>query len=82
MAAIKEMPRTMELTSMSLEEMREHLGRSRQGGRIDPAEKARFQEKMKEIMGRIAKLGRKGGAFGQVRFSEEAMEVYERSRWA
>ena len=82
MAAVKEMPRTTELTGMSLEEMRKHLGRFRQGGRIEPGERARFEKKMKEIMARMAKLGRKGGAFGQVRFSEEAVDCYERSRWS
>ena len=82
MAAIKEMPRTMKLTSMSLEEMRKHLTRLRQGGGIGPGEKARFQKKMKEIMARMARLGRKGGPFGQVRLSQEVMDCYERSRWA
>ncbi len=82
MAAIKEMPRSRELTRMSLAEMREHLGRFRQGERTEPGEKARFEAKMKDIMGRLAKLGRKGGRFGKVRFSDEVVEVYERSRWS
>ena len=82
MAAVKEMPRIMESTSMSLEEMREHLGRSRQGSRIGADELARFERKMKEITGRIAKLGRKGGRFSKVRVSEEVMDCYERSRWS
>ena len=82
MAAIKEMPRAVELTGMSLEEMRQHLGRFRQGSGIEAGQRARFEKKMKEIMVRMARLGRKGGAFGQVRFSEEALDVYERSRWS
>ena len=66
---------------MSLAEMTEHLSRSRQGGTMKTAERARLRSKMKELMARLAKVGKRGGGFAKVRLSDEVKEMYERGRW-
>ena len=81
MAVVSEIPKAKEVGSMSLAEMRDHLARFRQGGRIKAADQARVQAKMREILARLAKLGQKGGRFAQVSLSDEARELHEHSRW-
>ena len=82
MAVVSEMPKAKEIGSMSLGEVRGHLAKFRRDGRIKAGDRARLEMKMKEILGRLAKLGQKGGRFAQVRLSDEARELYERSRWS
>ncbi len=82
MAAVTEMPRVEVVASMSLEEVREQLARFRRAGRIKAADQARLVSKMKANLGRLAKLGQKGGQFAQIRLSDEMRELYQRGRWA
>ena len=82
MAVASEMASTKEAPTMSLGEMREHLGRLRHGGRIKDGDQARLAGKMKEIMSRLAELGKRGGEFAQVKLSDEAKELYDHSRWS
>ena len=82
MAVVSEMVSGKEAATMSLAEMREHLGRVRQGGGIKPGDQARLASKMKEVMSRLAKLGQRGGGFAEVQLSDEAKELYDRSRWS
>ena len=82
MTAVKEMPRVEVVGSMSLAEVREQLAKFRGGGRMKAADRARLERKMKEILGRLAKLGQKGGRFAQIRLSDEMRELYQRGRWA
>ena len=82
MAVVSEMPKAKEVGSMSLAEMRGHLAKFRRGGKIKPGDRARLERTMKEILGRLAKLGQRGGGFAQVRLSDEARELYQRSRWS
>ena len=82
MGIVSEMPKAKEVGSMSLAEMRDHLARLRRGGRMKPGDQGRLAKRMKEILGQLAKLGQRGGAFGQVRLSDEAREMYEHSRWS
>lgn len=78
MTAVKEMPRVEAGSSMSLEELREQLGHLRQGGRMRACDRVKMEKKMKEILVRLARLGQRGGLFGQVRLSEEARALSKR----
>ena len=82
MSVVREMPRAKEVVKMSLAEMREHLARLRSGARMKPGDQARMASRMKAILVQLAKVGKRGGAFGKVSLSDEAREVYERSQWA
>ena len=82
MAVASEMTKAKQVGSMSLAEMRDHLANTRQGARMKADDRARLASKMKEILARLGKLGQKGGGFAQVRLSDEAVELYERGRWA
>ena len=78
MAAVKEMPRVEAGSSMSLEELRDQLGRLRQGGRMRACDQVKMEKKMKEILARLARLGQRGGLFAQVGLSEEAKALSKR----
>ena len=78
MAALKELTRTKGNASMSLAEIREQLQRFRREGKINPAAQARLEKKMRLIMGRLNKLGKRGGAFGQVQLSKELQQLCKR----
>ena len=83
MAIASETLRAKQVGTMSLSEIRQHLLRfSRPGeGKLDPRERERLQKKLREILGRLAKVSRRGGRFAQVRPSRQFLELFERSRW-
>jgi len=75
MTAVKEMTKTKKINNMSLAEVRAQLVKFRLEGKVSPGERARLGKKMKEIMGQLAKLGQKGGRFGQVQLSKEMRRI-------
>ena len=82
MVIISEMPKAKEVQTMSLAQIRQRLVQFRQDRKIDPAERDRLQKKLREILGRLAKVSQRGGPFAQVRASRQLMQLYEHSRWA
>ena len=82
MAVATEVPKVEAVGSMSLAELREQLAKFRQDGRIQAADQAKLERKMKEILSHLAKLGKKGGQFAQIRLSDEMTELCQRSQWA
>ena len=81
MVIVSEMPKTKEIQTMSLAQIRQQLAYFNRQGRIDPRQRQRLQKKLGEILARLAKLSRKGGPFAQLRPSRQLMELFERSRW-
>ena len=82
MVIISEMPKAKEVQTMSLTQIRQQLAQFRQDGKVDPAQREKLQRKLREILGRLAKVSRRGGPFAQVRPSRQLMQLYEHSRWA
>ena len=78
MAVVSEMPKTKEVGSMSLAEMRDYLGKFRREGKLKAGDRAKLERKMKEILGRLAKLGQRGGQFAEIRLSAEAKALCKR----
>ena len=80
MVILSEMPKAKEVQNMSLAQIRQHLAQFRSQGQVDPAERAKLQKKLREILGRLAKVSQRGGPFAQVRPSRQLMQLYEHSR--
>ena len=82
MAVITEMAKAKQGQSMSLDQIRRQLDKSRWNGHLDPDQRDQLQAKLRQIMTRLAKISRRGGPFAQVKPSRELTELYQRTRWA
>ena len=82
MVIVSQMPKAKEVGTMSLAQIRQQLAEFGKRGKVNPAERAKLQKKLREILGRLAKVSRRGGPFAQVRPSRQLMELFEHSRWA